>query len=560
MDETPARDAAGDSSLPLPLVRLLAARGFTDLDEQHSFLDPRLSGLTNPLLLPDMPVAVERIWRAIDAGETITVFGDYDVDGITAAALLTRVLSALGGRVAPFIPDRMDEGYGLSQDALDRCIEECRPSLIITVDCGVNSVDSVADAGQRGIDVVVTDHHQPADETAAPLALVNPKLGNHEELEILAGVGVAFKLAHALVKTGRENGNEPAGALELREYLDFVALGTVADMVPLLNENRILVKHGLAQMYRTRWVGMAALKTVAGLQDEPEAWHLGFQLGPRINAAGRIGQPMESLQLLTTDDAQEARRIAALLDQTNRDRQTLEKTMAEEAMREIDEYYDPAVHFGLVVAREAWHPGVVGIVASRICRKYNRPAIVMGIDEDHHARGSCRSIDEYDILEGLKTCADYLIKFGGHKMAAGVTLAQRDIAAFRQAFNDAAARQLRNLDLSPVQPVDAFLTAGDLDESFMDALKQLQPFGQDNPEPVWALRGAAVQGTPRVVGNSHLKFSVQADGKLFDVIAFNFAPEDLPDGRIDIAFTLTENTWNGTTSLQLQLRDARPAQ
>jgi len=560
VDDHSVQEVAEQYSLPLSLARLLTARGFTDLDQLQAFLNPRLAELSDPFLLPGMQVAVERIWNAIDAKETITVFGDYDVDGVTSAALLTRLLTALGGNVKPFIPDRLDEGYGLSPDALNRCVEECHSSLIVTVDCGVNSVESVAAAGSLGIDVVVTDHHQPADEIADALALINPKLGKHGELEILAGVGVAFKLAHALLKAGRDSGKEIASTVELRDYLDFVALGTVADIVPLLDENRILVRHGLAQLHKTRWAGMAALKTVAGLTGEPETWHLGFQLGPRINAAGRIGQPMQALQLLTTDDTQEALRIAALLDKTNRERQDMEKSIADEAMREIDEYFDPAVHYGLVVAGEGWHPGVVGIVASRICRKYHRPAIVLGIDEDQRACGSCRSIDEYDILEGLNACTDYLTKFGGHKMAAGVELARQDIEVFKQVFNDAVARQLRDLDLSPVQHIDAFLAADDLNQAFMEEVRKLRPFGQDNPEPVWALCGVDVQGTPRVVGKNHLKFSVQSDGKPFDVIAFNFAPEDLPKGRIDIAFTLKENTWNGRTSLQLQLRDARPAQ
>jgi single-stranded-DNA-specific exonuclease len=557
VDEQAVRETAAHAGLPIPLARALALRGLRNKNEIEAFLNPLLSGLSDPFLLPDMEKAVSRVWKAIDAGEAISVFGDYDVDGITSSALLTRVFARLGANVQAFIPNRLDEGYGLSQDALDRCLEAHRPALVVTVDCGVNAVESVAYAQARGVDVIVTDHHEPGSETAAAFALINPKLGKIHSLEILSGVGVAFKFAHALLKAGRERGSAAADGIDLRTYLDLVALGTVADIVPLIGENRIIVHHGLSALDATPWEGLRALKNLAGMRGETDTCHLGFQLGPRINAAGRIGQPMQALRLLVTDDPAEARGIAELLDRTNKERRTIESDMADQAFAEIDAYFDPGKHFGLVVAREGWHPGVVGIVASRVSRHYNRPAIVMGIDEDGSARGSCRSIDEYDMLEGLRACELLLVKYGGHKMAAGVELAAGSLDAFTIGFNDAVSIKLMSVDLSPVQHIDAEVSADELDWKFWEQLKRLQPFGQDNPEPIWALRGAELSGTPRVVGQKHLKFAVASKGRKFEAIAFNYPLARLPQGSIDVAFTLHENSWNGNTTLQLQIRDIR---
>ncbi len=562
IDEMAVRETADRTGLPVPLARALILRGHHAPDEIEAFLNPRLSELSDPYLLPDMQKAVSRIWKAIDAGETISIFGDYDVDGVTSTALLTRILSALGADAKPFIPDRLDEGYGLSIEALDRCLEEHGSTLVVTVDCGTNSVDSVDHARAREIDVIVTDHHEPGDQSATAFALINPKLGRGEKapsLEILSGAGVAFKLSHALLKAGRASGNTAAEHIDLRDYLDIVALGTVTDIVPLIDENRIIVHYGLNALNATKWEGLRALKAVAGMRGEADTYHLGFQLGPRINAAGRIGQPMQALRLLVTDDADEARRIAKLLDETNTERRRIEKEMADAAFAEIDEYFDPEKHFGLVVAREGWHPGVVGIVASRVSRHYNRPAIVMGVDEGGNTRGSCRSINEFDVLEGLRACNQHLIKYGGHKMAAGVELTADSLDAFKAAFAAATSSDLKALDLSPLQHIDAEVSGKELDWNFFEQLKRLHPFGQDNPEPVWALYNIDVLGKPRVVGQKHVKLSVACNGQKFDAIAFDYSLDRLPDGRLDIAFTLKENRWNGNTSLQLQIKDIHAA-
>ncbi len=319
------------------------------------------------------------------------------------------------------------------------------------------------------------------------------------------------------------------------------------------------MRHGLAALEMTQWEGLRALKAVSGIRGSVETYHLGFQLGPRINAAGRIGQPMQALQLLITNDPAEAREIADQLNQTNLERRKLERDMAAEAFAEIDAYFDPQKDYGLVVAKEGWHPGVVGIVASRVARHYNRPAIVMGVDETGNARGSCRSIDAFDILEGLRACAEHQLKFGGHKMAAGTAVSAASLEAFKIAFNTAAAKELESSDLTPVLHIAAVLSARDLDATFFNQLQQLQPFGQNNPEPVWALCNVQLAGRPRVVGQNHLKFSIKSDGRTFDAIAFNYSQKELPDEPLDLAFTLKENTWQGRTTLQLQIKDIRPA-
>jgi single-stranded-DNA-specific exonuclease len=559
VDEAAVRAIATQARLPQSIARVLALRGFDGEQRIEDYLNPRLANLSDPFLLPGMERAAARIWRAIDDGEAITVFGDYDVDGVTSTALLIRVFAKLGANVKAFIPDRIDEGYGLSQDALERCLAEHGSTLVVSVDCGVNSVASVTAAQAQGVDVIVTDHHEPGEETAPAYALVNPKLGDCPELEILSGVGVAFKLAHALVKLGRGQGKRTAASVDLRDYIDLVALGTVADIVPLVDENRIIVRHGLVRLDETKWVGLAALKEVAGVKGGTDTVHLGFQLGPRINAAGRIGQPMQALRLLVTDDASEARRIAKLLDDTNAERRRIEREMAEEAFAEINGYFNPEKHFGLVVAREGWHPGVVGIVASRVSRHYNRPAIVMGIEPDGPARGSCRSIDEYNMLDGLQACEEYLNKFGGHKMAAGLEVKLGALDAFKSAFNSAVAAELQQADLSPVLHIDAVVEAGDIGWDFLEQMKRLRPFGQDNPEPVWALMGARVSGSPRVVGQKHLKVSLVSNRNTFDAIAFNYPLKSLPAGEIDVAFKLQENTWMGNSALQFLIQDIRPS-
>lgn len=543
--------------MPRPLAALLAQRGCKTVEDAELFINPALSTLRDPFEMPDMDKAAARVRRAISTGEKITVFGDYDVDGVCSTALLVRVLRELGGNVSAFIPSRFDAGYGLSSDALAACIAEHHPSLVITVDCGTSSVEAVEKAGAAGVDVVITDHHEPGAQIAAAVAVVNPKCVPDHPARILAGVGVAFKLCHALIKDGRENGCMVSASVDLKKYLDFVAVATVTDMVPLLGENRVLARAGFQSLENSCWPGWNALKKMAGITGSVETWHAGFSFGPRINAAGRVGRPDAALELLLTDLPARADELAQLLDSANRERQAIEKDMIREAIEEIDSYFDADKNFGLVIAREGWHTGVVGIVASRLVHRYSRPVVVIGMD-GASGRGSCRSIDGYNLLDGLSACADLLKQFGGHSMAAGLEIEEPNLEAFKTRFNDTVASQIRGTDLQPILEIDRPVKLEEAGEDLMAGLKRTGPFGQDNPEPVWAVCGVKAIDS-RILKEKHLKLTL-SDGKTSrEAIGFNLA-EKLPSGSIDVAFTLQENTWNGRTSIQLNIRDIRPAQ
>ena len=542
--------------MPKPLTALLVQRGCASVEEISHFMTCGLSSLRDPFELPDMDKAVARVRRALADGEKISIFGDYDADGVCSTALMVRVLRELGGRVSAYIPCRLDDGYGLSPAALAACIEQHAPSLILTVDCGTSSVAAVETARAQGIDVVVTDHHEPGEEVAAAVAVVNPKRVENHPDSILAGVGVAFKFCHALIKAGRDAACAASAALDLKKVLDFVAVATVTDMVPLLGENRVLVRAGFQSLEQTVWPGWNALKRIAGLTGPLETWHAGFTFGPRINAAGRVGRADAALELFLTDLPERADELAALLDKANRERQTIEKGIVKEAIEEIDGYFDEEKHFGLVIAREGWHAGVIGIVASRLVQRYGRPVAVIGLEGDC-GRGSCRSIDAFCVLDGLNACSDLLKQFGGHEMAAGLEVEAKNINAFKERFNAYAAEQLKEVDLTPFLHIDRILELADINSALMAGLKRTGPFGQDNPEPVWAILNAEVADS-RILKEKHLKMTLTDGENRCEAIGFNMA-EKLPSGPVDIAFSLQENNWNGRITLQLNLKDVRPA-
>lgn len=554
VDATPSSRFQGLETLPKPLISLLVQRGCKTAEEISHFTKCGLASLRDPFELPDMDKAVERIWHALNADERIAVFGDYDADGVCSTALLTRVLRALGGEADAFIPNRLDDGYGLSPDSLAACIEQYRPSLVVTVDCGTNSADSVEKAKKLGVDVVITDHHEPDDSIADAIAVVNPKRVKNHPDSILAGVGVAFKLCHALVKAGRDSETLSASTIDLKEFLDFVAVATVTDMVPLLGENRALVRAGFQTLENSTNAGWNALKKLSGIQGGIETWHAGFTFGPRINAAGRVGCADAALELFLTDLAATADEKARFLDSANRERQAIEKKIAREAIAEIDATFDEEKDFGLVIAREGWHIGVIGIVASRLVNRYGRPVAVIGMDGDC-GRGSCRSIDAFNVLDGLNACSGLLQQFGGHAMAAGLELELKNLGAFKEQFNAFAAEQLKDSDLQPVLEIDCAIELSEANTALMDGLKRAGPFGQDNPEPVWAVLGIDVADS-RILKEKHLKLALSDGNTRMDAIGFNMA-EKLPSGPIDAAFTLQENTWNGRTTLQLNLKDLR---
>jgi len=561
LDESACPDEAGGLAdafnLPLPIAEVMVRRGITDVEGAEVFLDPRLERLTDPLRLPDMAKAVDRIWKALLGGERILVFGDYDVDGVTSTALLSKVLQGLGGVVFRYIPHRIDDGYGLSREVLEQCLAAYSPGLIVTVDCGTGSVEAVNAAREAGVDVIVTDHHEASGEIAAAFALVNPKLGDAEDLHTLAGVGVAFKLCHGLVKTGRQRNIPISGRLDMRSLMYLVALGTVADMVPLVGENRILARFGISVLNKREVPGIDALARNAGVQQTMTSYHIGFVLGPRINAAGRMASPDTALNLLLAQSAQEAEPLAAVLENANKDRQAIEQAILEEAVEEIEGFYDASVPGVLVVARRSWHPGVVGIVASRLVRRYHRPSIVISIGEDGVGRGSCRSIGGFDLITHLTEMDAFLLQYGGHRMAAGLDIPEVNILPFRKAISARAREVMAKEDLRPRQHIDGWITPSDLNEHFMAAQDRLMPFGHENTTPVWGMR----QVTPRhwqvVGGGRHVRLVIDSPYGPRDAIGFGMGERERPEGPIDLAFQLRRNVFRGEEKLQLMLQDFR---
>lgn len=552
---------ASTLDLPLPVAEILMGLGYRDLSDIDLFLNPRLSALSDPFLLPDMEPAARRLQQAILADESIAVYGDYDVDGIVSTALLVQVLHRLGAPVVtPCLPSRQEEGYGLSLAALKRCIAQCNPSLLITVDCGTNDTEAVRLAQKEGIDVVITDHHESSGQKAEALAVVNPKLGQDDNLKVLAGVGVVFKLCHGLLKIGRNQGLPVAQAVDLREYLDFVAVGTVADIVPLTGENRIMVRHGLARMNQALAPRWKSLADIAGIRGVINAQHIGYGLGPRLNAAGRLGNADTSLELLLTENMERAHEIAVELDGANRARQKIESEIVEEAIREIEAYFNAQEHYGLVIAKTGWHAGVIGIVAARLAARYRRPVVVVAFDESGVGRGSCRSIEGYHLLKGLEQCRQFLLTYGGHAMAAGLEIKREQCDDFRTAFNQAVKVELEGRDLRPIQRINTWITLDQANDSLFAAMEALRPFGQDNPVPVLAVRGVRIQGQPRRVGVNHLRFMV-GDGRTSrPAIAFRMADIVIPEGAVDVAFTFQKNNFMGNETLELNVQDIRKAE
>ena len=540
--------------LPLALAQTLVNRGYRDADAARRFLRPQLRQLADPFALPDMAAAVERIETALARRERIVIYGDYDVDGVTSSALLTRVL---GGNVANFVPHRMDEGYGLSADGVARCVREHQPQLLIAVDCGTSSPQEIVDLKSRGIDTIVLDHHEPPAELPRCVALVNPKVvgrvpsrgdgpraasGDAAYNTPFASVGVAFKLAHALLKTNRH------WNVDLREHLDLVALGTVADVVPLTGENRILVKAGLKQLAATDKVGLRALMEITKVHDRVTPYHIGFRLGPRLNAAGRLADAMASLELLLTNDTARATELAKLLHEHNAHRQQIEEKIVEQALAQAREQGDARV---LVLSNPEWHIGVIGIVASRVLQEFYRPTVVIGAD----GKGSCRSIAGFSMVAALAECAPLLVRYGGHEMAAGLSVMPEKVPALFRRLNEIAARTLSDEMLTPPVAVDAVVRLSELDAEFFAALEKFEPCGPENPTSVFAVRDVVMRGGPRVLKEKHLKFSVTDGEMTVSAIWFGAGDVKLPSGAMDVAFTAELDEFRGEPTVQLKIRD-----
>lgn len=544
------------------LAQCLVNRGFDDPAAAAAFLQPRLRNLADPFALPAMAAAVDRLYAARDRGEPVVIFGDYDVDGVTATALLTEVLTGLGLKVQPFLPLRLDEGYGLSRDGVEHCLEKHPARVLLAVDCGSTAAETVAHLNARGLDVIVLDHHQVADPPPAALALVNPRVAGPAAPGVeLCSVGLAFKLAHALLKRGREAGDAAAATVDLKPLLDLVALGTVADLVPLRHENRVLVAAGLERLNETRRPGLQALCEVANLRQRIGVHEVGFILGPRLNAAGRLEDAREALDLVMAPDFDRATAIAHSLEARNRQRQEIEREIAAQVTALLERKFNPAEDFVIVEGRLLWHIGVVGIVASRVLAQFYRPTIIIGGDGPHW-RGSGRSIEGFDLAAALRECDDLLIRHGGHAMAAGLTLEPDKLDDLRARLNGLARRRLTPDLLRPPLRLDAEAELPALDLESVRELGRLQPSGQGNPPVQVALRGLRLTREPQRLGHEkqHAKFWVtQTGGESVECIWWGAGKRDLPSGRFDLACAPLAHAYNGREYVQLKVLDWRPA-
>ena len=532
------------------LAKLLARRKLTTRDEVAFFLQGGRADLPSPFLLNGMEAAVDLLAAALERQERILIYGDYDVDGITAVALLLRTLRPLNnGNILYYLPKRLEEGYGLHRQALAKAVKYgCR--LVVTVDCGISAVDEAAYLAAEGVRLLVTDHHEPGPQLPSAAALVNPKLSPGYPYPELAGVGVAFKLLQGLAAKKPEL--EPV----LWENIDLVALGTIADVVPLLGENRILVKEGLAQIARTQNIGLKALIEQAGLAGKPvNADHVGYILAPRLNAVGRLGDPAQALRLLLDGDPRRVRKLAAALENLNRKRQRIEERVGQEAEQALAA--EGPLGKAIVLAGP-WHPGVIGIVASKLADKYHRPTVLFSLDGDR-ARGSGRSISGFHLYNALAECRGYLRRFGGHEFAAGLELEKKDLAGFKAAFLAVAENRLTPELLTPALEVEEVIPVEAVTKSLLADLARLAPFGEGNPEPVFACRGVNLLACWGVGKDAkHLKLKVGNGAVTCEAIGFNFGAltEQLAGAEcLDLAFNLAENDWNN--QLQLVLKDLK---
>lgn len=559
--------AAGSLAAELgchPLIaQILWRRGVRDGEEANRFLRPTLADLPDPALLKGIEGAVERIVRALDRGEKITAWGDYDVDGVTSTTLLVSFLRSCGANVDWYVPHRLSEGYGLNVEALPTLVER-GTNLLITLDCGVTAVAEVDEAVRLGMEVVVVDHHTTPAELPRATAILNPwQPGCTYPTRHLCAAGVTFLLCVALRRALREKGFFHGGRREpnLKVLLDLVALGTVADVVPLTGVNRLLVREGLEVLARSQRHGIRALKRVAGLEVEGPitSGQIGFRLGPRINAAGRLADAGRAVELLLCEDPAQAEALAMELDQANAERQAIEKAILADAFEQAERLGDRR---GLVLHGDGWHPGVVGIVASRVVERFHKPTVIIGVDpETGVGKGSGRSIEAFDLHGALTDCAHLLSRFGGHKYAAGLTIDRERLPAFVETFEGVAAERLTEGDLVPRCRIDGELEPVDLSDTLCNELQALAPFGAGNPEPIFALEGVRARG--RLVGKSgaspgHLKLSLD-EAPLVDAIGFGLGDRlDRLGAPVDLAFTFGFDEWKGMRRLQLRLKDLKP--
>lgn len=540
-------ELAVDTGMPPLIATLLMQRGVTTPEMIRDFLVPKLASLSDPFRLPEMNAAVERILRAVDEKQRVALYGDYDVDGVTSMALMHLTLKAYGLDTHLFLPSRMEEGYGLSLDGFARLFEEFgKPDLLIALDCGTTSINELTWLSDQGVDCVIVDHHELSPFGRPPChALVNPKLGS--DFHYFCTAGLVFKVAHALLKTRRvEN-------FDLKEALDLVALGTVADLVPLVEENRLLVRRGLEALAETQRMGLRALKQSAGVDGFIQTHHVGFRLGPRLNAAGRLDTAATALQLLLAEDADIANEYAALLESHNRDRQAVELEVFNEAERRVLEMGDLSSVPAIVLGSRKWHPGVVGIVASRISRLVHRPTILFSFDENGMGKGSGRSIQGFSLVEAIDFCREHIERGGGHAMAAGFSVTETKLDIFRERFCEAARIALGSEAPAPVLELDAEVRLRDLTLDFLQYYRLIEPFGQRNSEPIFLCRNVQPRLPGRWMKEKHLRVMLTQDGASMEARWFNAPVGNLPKPPWDIAMRLQRNFWRGEEQWQLTL-------
>jgi single-stranded-DNA-specific exonuclease len=545
------------------IAELLLRAGLGDPAAAARFLRPTLAELADPFRLDQLDAAARRLRQAIVGREEVVVLGDYDVDGVSSTALLVSVLRRFGLSPRFVVPRRMEDGYGLSRSAIDRALEQGVPKLFVALDCGTNSQDEVAYLESRGVDVLVVDHHRSKSGPLPGGLLVNPHVYDRPDDEPwrhLCTVGLVFKLAHGLLKLLRSENDPVAGAIKLRDYLDLVAMGTVADLVPLHGENRILARFGLRTLEETRRPGLRALMEVAGVRPENglQPVDISFRLGPRINASGRLADASLSVELLLSEDRAFCVETARQLDAFNRERQEIERLITDEAERIVESQY--ADRPAIVLYGDSWHPGVVGIVAGRVSRKYHRPCVVLG-NEGEFAKGSGRSVDGVNLVEVLASCADGLNSWGGHPMAVGVSVAKSQVESFRARFEAAVEAQLGGSRGESSLTLAAWIPPEQIRDPLMEELEALHPFGQGNPEPVFGVRGVVLRQRPEVFKEQHFRFVVEdGRGRRLYGVAWKMARRLPPVGvALDFAVELAWNHFNDRRLLQLELIDWRPA-
>jgi len=557
-DETHVEEAkklAHDLDISYIAAKILCSRGIISPQQVEQFLNPSLDKLFDPFLIMGMKDGVNRIIKALKENEKIMIYGDYDVDGITGTSLMFLVLNRLGADVSYYLPNRLIEGYGISEDGLEEA-EKRNVDLLISVDCGITAVEEVKIAKEKGISVIITDHHEPGAELPLAEVIINPKLDSPDKPGYeLSAVGVAYKCSQALFRQLKQD------EYELEQHLDLVALGTAADIVPLIGENRILTKFGLDQIARTTKPGLKSLIFIAGIMGHKiGTGQVVFILAPRINAVGRLGDAQKAIKLLTTKDETQANAIARVLNAENKRRKNIDEQTLNEALELIETTVDLSRDRAIVLSSPGWHQGVIGIVASRLVEKFNRPTVMIAIDGGE-GRGSARSISGFHLYEALKECDEYLIRYGGHKYAAGLSISPSNIDKFREKLNQVSTKMLSSEDLIPKLKIDSELELESINIELVEILEKFAPFGPQNMRPVFATFNVEVVGTPHIVGSNHLKFKVRHGDCIFDCIGFGYGDflrklHNRPV-YVDIAYVLEFNTWNGANKIQLRIKDIR---